>query len=277
VTIKIWRISAAALATAFWSTGQAATPQGQVVAVVNGEEILLQDLDAQLADMHLPATADRKAARIALIQQIVNRKIMAQEARKLGFDRDPGFVAQRRRTEEELLLSTFARRKMEGVPAPDGAAITRFMTENPHMFAQRKTYRIDQIQFDMPADPATLKSLQSAHSLDEVARALTGMGLKFQRGSGTMDSARIPARQLEQILRLPKGEPFILPGSQPGKGLANVITGSEPLSVSQAEQRDIAAKAIRNQALAKIAEQQLNDARAKAQIEYQPGYQPQPR
>jgi peptidyl-prolyl cis-trans isomerase C len=277
VTIKIWRISAAALAMALWSTGQAATPQGQVAAVVNGEEILLQDVDAQLADMNLPATADRKAARIALIQQIVNRKIMAQEARKLGFDRDPGFIAQRRRAEEELLLSTFARRKLEGVPVPDGAAITRFMTENPHMFAQRKTYRIDQIQFDMPADPATLQSLQSAHSLDEVARALTGMGLKFQRGSGTMDSARIPARQLEQILRLPKGEPFILPGSQTGKGLANVITGSEPLSVSQAEQRDMAAKAIRNQALAKIGEQQLNDARARAQIEYQPGFQPQPR
>jgi peptidyl-prolyl cis-trans isomerase C len=277
VTIKIWRISPAALAMALWSTGQAATPQGQVAAVVNGEEILLQDVDAQLADMNLPATADRKAARIALIQQIVNRKIMAQEARKLGFDRDPGFIAQRRRAEEELLLSTFARRKLEGVPVPDGAAITRFMTENPHMFAQRKTYRIDQIQFDMPADPATLKSLQSAHSLDEVARALTGMGLKFQRGSGTMDSARIPARQLEQILRLPKGEPFILPGSQTGKGLANVITGSEPLSVSQAEQRDMAAKAIRNQALAKIGEQQLNDARARAQIEYQSGFQPQPR
>jgi peptidyl-prolyl cis-trans isomerase C len=277
MTVKIWRIPAVALATAFCTTGQAAAPQGQVVAVVNGEEILLQDVDAQLADMNLPATADRKAARIALIQQVVNRKIMAQEARKLGFDRDPGFIAQRRRAEEELLLSTFARRKMEAVPAPDGAAIARFMTENPHMFAQRKIYRIDQIQFDMPADPATLKSLQSAHSLDEVARALTGMGLKFQRGNGTMDSARIPARQLEQILRLPKGEPFVLPGSQPGKGLANVITGSEPLSVSQAEQRDIAAKAIRNQALAKIGEQQLNDAKAKAQIEYQPGYQPQPR
>jgi peptidyl-prolyl cis-trans isomerase C len=262
---------------ASWSNCQAATPQGQVVAAVNGEEILLQDVDAQLADMNLPATADRKAARIALIQQIVNRKIMAQEARKLGFDRDPGFIAQRRRAEEELLLSTFARRKLEDVPAPDGTAITQFMTENLHMFAQRKTYRIDQIQFDMPADPATLKSLQSTHSLDEVARALTGMGLKFQRGSGTMDSARIPARQLEQILRLPKGEPFILPGSQAGKGLANVITGSEPLSAPQAEQRDMAAKAIRNQALAKIGEQQLNDARARAQIEYQPGFQPQPR
>jgi peptidyl-prolyl cis-trans isomerase C len=277
VTVNIWRISAAALAMASWSNCQAATPQGQVVAAVNGEEILLQDVDAQLADMNLPATADRKAARIALIQQIVNRKIMAQEARKLGFDRDPGFIAQRRRAEEELLLSTFARRKLEDVPAPDGTAITQFMTENPHMFAQRKTYRIDQIQFDMPADPATLKSLQSTHSLDEVARALTGMGLKFQRGSGTMDSARIPARQLEQILRLPKGEPFILPGSQAGKGLANVITGSEPLSAPQAEQRDMAAKAIRNQALAKIGEQQLNDARARAQIEYQPGFQPQPR
>lgn len=268
-----WRNSAVTIIALSWSLAcYAKAAEDQPVAVVNGEEITLQDVDAQLAEMNLPASADKKAARIAIVPQLVKRKLIAQEARKLGLERDPVFLAQQRRANEELLFSAYAKRALAGVPVPDAAAISRFMADNPRMFAKRQIYKLDQIQFEMPANPASLKSLESAHSLDAVAQALTSLGVKFERGNGSLDSARIPAQMLQKILSLKKGEPFIVPSPQPGRGLANVITGSETVTVPEAEQRAMAVQALRNQALAKIGEQQLNEAKAKAKIDYQPGY-----
>lgn len=273
VPVKKFRISGLALVALAWSSAvQAKPPEGAVVAVVNGEEVTLQDVDAQLPS--LPAGADRKSARIGTLQQIIGRKLMAQEARQLGLDRDAAFLAQKRRLEEELLVSTFAKQQMANVPNPDAATITRFMADNPHMFASRRIYKLDQIQFDIPADTTYLKNLQAAHTLDAAGQALTRMGVKFERGAGTMDSAKISAQMLSQVLALPKGEPFIVASPQPGKGLINVITGSEPVIVPPAEQRNIAANALRNQALAKIGEQRLAETRARAKIEYQPGFEP---
>lgn len=275
MTDRKWRVSAAAVAILSCSLAcQTETAAAQVVATVNGAEVTLQDVDAQSGAVNLPANADAKGARAAVLQQIIARKIMAQEARKQGLDRDPDFVAQQRRAEEELLVATYAKRQMDRVPVPEAAAVTRFMAGNPHMFASRKLYRLNQIQFDMPADPSSLKPLENAHSLDAAAQVLNRMGLKFQRGSGTLDSARIPAQMLEKILPLPKGEPFVVPSPQPGKGLINVITGSEAVPVSPAEQRDMAIKAMRNQALVKIGEQHMADAKARAKIDYRPGYEP---
>ena len=271
--VKKCRISGLALVAMAWSvTSQAKPPEGQVVAVVNGEEVTMQDVDGQLPS--LPGGADRKAARAAALQQIVGRKLMAQEARQLGLDRDASFLAQKRRVEEELLLATFAKQQMEKVPVPDAAAITKFMADNPHMFANRRIYKLAQIQFDVPADPASLKSLEGTHSLDAAAQALTKLGVKFERGTSTLDSAKVSAQLLTQVLALPKNEPFIIASPQPGKGLINVITGSEPVSVAQAEQRDIAMKALRNQALAKVGEQRLAEAKGRAKIEYQAGFEP---
>jgi peptidyl-prolyl cis-trans isomerase C len=201
-------------------------PTGQVVAVVNGEEITLQELNSELTELKVPENADKKEARRAVLQQIVGRRLLAQQAKEEGVDRDPNYVSAERRMKEQLLVSMYAKKAMDTVKVPDTAAINKFMAENPTQFGQRTLYKLDQIQFDMPADPRSLKALESAHTMDEVAETLTKMGIRFVRGTGSFDSGKIPERMLKQILGLKPGEPFVVPASEPGKGLVNVITGS---------------------------------------------------
>lgn len=249
-------------------------PTGQVVAVVNGEEITLQELNSELAELKVPENADKKEARRAVLQQIVNRRLLAQEAKEGGVDRDPNYVSAERRMKEQLLVSMYAKKAMDTVSVPDTTTINKFMSENPTLFGGRTLYKLDQIQFDMPADPSSLKALESAHTLDAVADTLTKMGIKFTRGSGSFDSGKIPPQMLKQILALKPGEPFVVPASEPGKGLVNVITGSAPIAIPADQARAMATQAYRNQALGKLGEQRLSQAKAKAQIEYQPGYEP---
>jgi EpsD family peptidyl-prolyl cis-trans isomerase len=252
----------------------AKTPGANVVATVNGQDISLQELNAEIADMNLPAGADKTAARRSALEKIVNRTLLAQEARKKGLDKDPTFLMQQQRLTKQILVALYARNAMNGIPAPDSATVQKFMSDNPGMFAKRTLYTLDQIQFDAPSDSPALKELGSAHSLDAVAQTLTRTGIKFQRGTSTLDSGKLPTPMLQKILSVPKGEPFITPSSQPGKGIVSVISSSEPIFVSGDEQRTTATQALRTLALGKLGEQQLKDAKIAAKIDYQPGYTP---
>jgi peptidyl-prolyl cis-trans isomerase C len=252
------------LATSATLAGCNQTPTGQVVAIVNGEEISLQELNAELEGLNVPPSADKKLVRKQLLQQIVDRRLLAQTAK--------AYITQQRRMNEELLVRMYGKKAADTIRVPDAAAVDKFIAANPAMFTQRTRYKVDQIQFPMPADASRLKALEAAHSLADVSATLTKMGIKFERGVGAIDSGTVPEPMLKQILALPPGEPFVVPVGD--RVVVSVITGSEPLLVKPEQARPLAVQAMRNQNLSKIGETRLNEAKAKAKIEYQPGYEP---
>ncbi|MCW2367453.1 EpsD family peptidyl-prolyl cis-trans isomerase [Sphingobium sp. B7D2B] len=246
--------------------------EGQVVAVVNGEEITLTELNAEIADLNVPASADKDMVRSRVLQRMVDRRLLVQAAKEAGLDRDPEYLTQERRMREQLLVNLYGRKTMDTVKVPDNAAIDKYISERPNAFAQRKRFALEQLQMDPPSKPDSLKELETAKTLDEVASRLTAMGIAFERGRGSLDTAVIDPQMLARIEALPPGEPFIVPAN--GKLVVSVITGSEATPVPQEQARQIAAQAMRNEELNKIGESRLKEAKAKAKIEYQPGYAP---
>lgn len=265
-------MAATAVAILFLVTGCDKSATGQVAAVVNGEEISLQELNAELEGMQLPPNVDKKLVMRQLLQKVVDRRLLAQTAKEDGLDRDPAYITQQRKLNEELLVSLYAKKAADSIRIPDPATVDKYIGDHPAMFAERKRFKVDQIQFDIPGDLQKLKEFESDHSLAAIADRLTAMGMAFQRGSGTLDSGGMPASLLQSINALPAGEPFIVPAG--GKVIANVITAVEPIAVPQDQARQMAVQAIRNEKLSKIGETRLKEARAKAKIEYQPGYSP---
>ena len=246
--------------------------EGQVVAVVNGEEITMNELNGEIADLNVPASADKKLVRAAVLQRMVERRLLAQSAKDAGLDRDPAFISQERRAEERLLVSMYAKKTMDTVPVPDSAKIDQFISSHPGIFADRTRFRLDQAVFDLQGNVGKLKELDGVHSMGAIIDWLTKNGIKFQRGAGALDSALVPPETLQKIKALPAGEPFIVP--QGGKVVVSVITGSEPILLSAEQARPIATQAIRNEELNKVGLERLKEAKAKAKIEYQPGFEP---
>ncbi len=248
--------------------------EGQVVAIVNGEEITLTELNAEIAELNVPASADKNLVRARVLQRMVDRRLLVQAAKEAGLDRDPAYLTQERRTQEQLLVSMYGKKAMDTIKVPDAAALDRFISTHPTAFGGRKRYKLDQLLIDVPADPKRLKELESAHTLAEVATRLTAMGIAFQRGTGQFDSASVAPQVLQRIEALPAGEPFIVPNGN--KLVINSITGSEPVSLSTEQARQVAAQAMRNEELNKIGESRLKEAKAKAKIEFQTGFEPKP-
>ncbi len=247
-------------------------PTDQVVAIVNGEEISMPELNAELGNAQVPPGVDKKVVQQQLLQRLVDRRLLAQAAKDQGLDRDPAFIVEQRRVMESLLVEKLAKRTNDTIPVPTAADIDKFIAGNPSLFGGRQLYGVDQIAFQTPADASKLKALEPAKTMDEVTAVLRQLGITFQRANRVVDSATVPPEQMQKILSLPKGEPFVVPSQ--GQVTVNVITGgkAEPLPDTQA--RAMAVRALRSQSLAKLGEARLKEARTKGKVEYQDGFAP---
>jgi EpsD family peptidyl-prolyl cis-trans isomerase len=270
---KLTSVSLIALASiALTLSGCKKTAEGQVVAVVNGEEITQNELNGEISELNLPSNSDKTQVRAQVLQRMVERRLLAQAAKDAGLDRDPNYVSQERRMKERLLVSMYGRKAMDTINVPDTAKVDAFIASHPQMFASRTRYTLEQLQFEMPADVSRIKELDSAHTLPDVIARLTSMGISFQRGSGALDSATVSPDALKRILSLPQGEPFIVPNGN--SAIVSVITKQEPIIISPEQARPMAVQAMRSEELNKIGQQRLDEAKSKAKIEYQPGYEP---
>jgi peptidyl-prolyl cis-trans isomerase C len=245
---------------------------GQVAAVVNGDEITLQEVNAEMSGMQLPQGADKTQVQKAALQRVVDRRLLAQAARDDGVDKTPEFLVRRRQLEDALLVQLLSQRVGRSVAVPDARAIDAFMKQNPAVFGGRTIFTVDQIQFPVPSDIGKLKALQDDHSIDAVASRLRQLGIQFSRDAGQMDSARLGQERLNRILSLPPGEPFVLPEN--GIVTVAVITGSKPQPMEGDEARPAAVELLRNQSLSAAMQQRLAAQKATAKIKYQEAFSP---
>lgn len=270
---KLTSVSALALTSlSLMLAGCQKKAEGQVVAIVNGEEITLNELNSEISELNVPASADKKAVRAQVLQQMVNRRLLAQAAKDAGLDRDPAYISQERRMKERLLVSMYGKKAFDTVSVPDTGKVDQYISTHPAMFADRKRYRLDQVAFDPPADMNKLKELEGVHTMDGVVGWLNKNGIKFQRGAAALDSAGVPPETMKKIIALPAGEPFVIPNN--GKIFVSVITGSEPVVLTPEQARPMATQVMRQEELNKIGEERLKEAKGKAKIEYQPGFEP---
>ena len=245
---------------------------GQVVAVVNGEEVTQQELNAELQAANVPASADKNLVRSQILQRIVEHKLLVQQAKKQGLDQTPAYLEQVRQAQDNAIISLLAQKLSKNISLPDGAAVDKFVAENGTMFASRKRYALDQIAFPIPEDPKLLKELEPAHSLAAIGTVLTSHNIQFAQGKGQLDSAQIPPAMASKIESLPAGEPFLVPDK--GRMIASVITAVQTTPTPSDQSKPAAMNALRQKALSDAMGKELEKARSSAKIEYQPGLAP---
>lgn len=245
---------------------------GQVAAVVNGDEITLQEINAELGTAEMPKGVDRKLVQQAALQRIIDRRLIAGTARDDGLDKDPQYIARQRRVNELLLIEMLSQKAEKTQRMPDAAAIDKYIAEHPARFGARTLYTAERVQFPMPANPEQLQALKDDHSMEAVTKRLESMGIKFQRSAGQLDSATISPQVLARLQALPPGEPFLVPEN--GQVTIAVLTGSKVMPFTGTEARPVAAQLMRKEELAKQLQQRVKTAREGAKIEYQEGFAP---
>ena len=247
--------------------------EGQTVAIVNGEEITAAELNAEITNAKIPEGTDKAEARSRMLQAMIDRRLLAQQAKADGIDRSPEFLNRLRRATDDLLISMLASRQIDTAKLPSDSEIQQFQATHPWIFAQREQWNLDQLRFQMPTDAATRSKLEQAKTLEAVARVLTDSGIPFTRQKNKLDTAVIPQNLYGQLASASQGsEPFIIPvGDQ---AVASVILSREPAPITGAEARPIAVAAMRREQATQLMQNRLKSVRDAAKIEYKEGYAP---
>jgi peptidyl-prolyl cis-trans isomerase C len=255
--------------------GQSKAPTGQVVATVDGKEITLRDLKAEMAGANLPSDPKAmKAAEEQALQGIVNRKILAKDALDQKLDQSPDFALQKQKLTEALLVQTLQNKLIAQVPKPSPEEVDRYITDHPDLFAQRKVFVVDQIQMARPTNPDVIKGLQPLKTLEQVQTYLTDQKIPFKRDTGALDAVGADPRLIEAILKLPAGEVFVIP-SQNGL-LVNQIRDTKVVPFTGPQATDYATKLITRQRTQEAVGRQLQAMVQKGapDVKYNPAYQP---
>lgn len=249
-------------------------PKGQVVAIVNGHEITVQQLTAELKDVPVPETVDTTVLRKLILNDVIDRELQAEEAHKQGIDKSPEYIARQKITDEQLLASLYGHKLAQTVAFPDARAIQDYIDDHPPQFARRQRLLVDQLSFDPPRDRRRLAVLADAHSLDAAAAALQSIGIASVRGQAAIDTGQTDPAIAAQLDRLPPGEPVLLP--QRGKLIVGVVIGREPIAAPDNDAKIAAARAVRAANLLRESQAQVAAARDTAHIHYEPGFEPDP-
>lgn len=266
-----WAVLPVLLATALLA-GCDKEPEGQVVAVVNGEEITLQELNTEMGGAEVAEGANRDAIRNAALANVINRRLLGEIAKEQGIDATPEFIVRRRQMEEALLVQLLSQQTGRDLKEPSAAEIDRFIADNPQMFAERTILALDQIRFAPPARGEYLERLAEAKSMNEVVATLNRLGIRFERGNVRVDTATLPVGMFNQISRVGNSEPFVVPS--PSMVTVSYVLGTQPAAVTGDAARPLATNAFQQRAVATELERRMKAARDEAGIDYQPGFGP---
>ena len=249
--------------------------EGQTVAVVNGEEITVPDLNFALTMTKAPEGANEKDVRSQVLQQLIDRRLLAEQARKEGIDKSPEYLNRKSRADEDMLISMLANRRLNTTQLPSDREIQTYVASHPEMFANREVWSLDQISYSTPSGKDVQAEIAAAHSIDQLIAVLGKYKIGYNRQKNRLDTSAVPPEIYSKLNGLPAGEPFVIPFGN--KSVASAITGREPHPVTGDQAKPTAVDMMRKTQTAKSLEGVLKSLRSSAKIEYQQGYAPPPK
>lgn len=265
-------LGAAGLAAALLVVGcHQGVPEGQVVARVNGDEITQTELNAEMAAAGVPAD-QRTKAMPAVLQRVIERKLLAQAADKSGLNKDPEYVVQRQRADELLLAQRYVQQMTQKLQPPTSDQIDEYLRAHPAIAQDRQLLTLDQVRFPTPTDAKEVQALQGAETMDQLIDVLHARNVQFRRDMVRADTATLPDSLLASIDKLKPGEPVVIIG---GPALtAAVVTARQPIPTSSEQATAIAKRRMAIESMDNRLKQENAALRQAAKVDYAKGMAP---
>ncbi len=200
-------------------------PEGQVVATVDGKDVTIHELNAEIAQIpNQGGDAPRKLVESVALARVIERKMLVAEAQKRKLDQNPQFLLAKQRTDETLLVQALQGDIQQKVTATPRENAQKFVAENPQVFGDRKIFTLDQIQFLRPANIDQLP-LKDAKTMSDVEKILVDANIEYRRAPQQLDSLTVNPALTSEIVRLSSvanPEPFMF-ADQPAGAPAPII------------------------------------------------------
>jgi EpsD family peptidyl-prolyl cis-trans isomerase len=248
-----------------------APPSGQVIAKVNGVDVTVPELNEEARSRGLSIGND-VALRNSLLQELIDRKLLAQAAEKRRLDRTPEYLLAARRAQELVLAQQLIALSSKELQPPSSAGLDALVAANPQAFGERALVTVDQLTFD-GTTAAVQSHLVKPESLDRLQARLSASGVAASRAVETWDTASLDPHSAAKLRKAsPSGPAVILEINGRMIAAKLISTTAKPTSVGAG--RSYAAEWWRSRRTQELTGQMLAQSRRSATIIYQPDFAP---
>jgi peptidyl-prolyl cis-trans isomerase C len=199
---------------------------GQALASVNGAEITVLQLNEELQRAGV-GPSQQEAASKQLLQALIDRQLLQGEAAREKLERDPRVMQSIERAKALIVAQEYLRKRIGNPPRPTAAEVEDYFNKNPQFFSHRKQFNMNELVIaTSDLTPALKAAADAAKSLEEVAAWMDAHKVRFARAQVARSTADLSQEMSAQLLRMPKGQLFI------------VKEGERTLLISIAETRE---------------------------------------
>ena len=244
---------------------------GQVVAVVDGQEITIPELNAEARARGLVIGTDR-AVRDRVLQDLIDRKLLVKAALERQLDRTPDHLLAKRRSDEMLLASALLEALGRRRSSPSDQELARFIASHPFAFDRRALLSVDRITALGALAPDLARTVAAADTLDAAQALLASRRVAAERRVEIWDSATLAPQMAQQLLAPGKDQTIILP--LPGQTVVAHVVDVVPQPTAAANRTQLARDLLSGQRSQQLAFSVLQREKAAAQIRYHPRFAP---
>ncbi|MRW86266.1 peptidyl-prolyl cis-trans isomerase, EpsD family [Pseudoduganella sp. FT26W] len=264
VVCAAWLLLAAAGLSACGD--KAAKKPGQSLASVNGNEITVLQLNEELQRSGV-APAQQEVASKQLLEALIDRQLLLEQAEKDKLDRDPKVVQAVERAKALILAQAYVQKKVGTIAKPTLAEVEDYYQKNPSFFTGRKQLDMRQLVLASRDVDAPLKTvMDGAKSLEEVATWLDAHKVRYARAQLSRATTDLPQELAGKLLAMPKGQLFIIKEGERSLLISIADIRDTPVSMEAATPQ--IEQFLVNKRTKEATDAELARLRAAAKIEY---------
>ena len=241
----------------------------QVAAKVNGKEITVSQVNFALSRLGQQIPQDKlKQVSAQALNSIIDQTLLEQAAVKDKLDRDPQVLQAIEAAKLQILAQAYAQKQTGDVAKPTDADITKYYNDHPDLFAQRKIYKLQELQIQAKPEQidAIKKQLTSSGNMGDFVNWLKSQNIPFQGGETVQAAEQIPLPLLDRLSKLNPGQAALVNNN--GTLLVIVIAATQPQPVTLDQAKPQITAFLTNQAHQKAVADLIKQLKDSGKIEY---------
>lgn len=211
----------------------------QVAAKVNSDEITVHQINSGLARTPNIPPDQVEAAKIEILNRLVDQSVAKQQAIEQKLDRSPNVLQSIEAARSEILARAYMEQFTSKQPKPGDDEVKKYYTENPALFSERRFYNLEEITVQ-PTEGLAAKlqeQIKKSRSTQEVANWLKSQEAKFSVNRGTRAAEALPLDLLPAIHSMKDGDIKMVDARGRLYVFRLIASKSEPVTEAQATPR----------------------------------------
>ena len=240
----------------------------QVVAIVNGDEITIHQVNFQLSRMGQMNEAQAKLASKNVLSRLIELQLLKQQAIDQKLDKNPVLLQALEASKDQMLAQAYLETMMTKAAKPSSAEIDGFYKSHSELFENRRVFRLQEliVNIDKSKFTETEANLKSLGGINNIAVWLKDKNYPFNVNSSVKAAEQLPSDLLKKLQVLKDGEVLILPAADALHILH--ISASQTVPISRVKATPIIEQYFMNQNKTNLAKKEMTVLNEKAKIEF---------